>query len=666
MGKLKIYKIISGVLSVFSCLSTGLTIYSLYLLSKIETFYRIMFSLLLILATVTVVYSLLESIKFFKKKKFIISSAFSVVLVVITTIISLIILQLYGKLDKMNKNELTYKTALISFEQQDKIEKLKGKKIGLVETEDDIAGYILPNELIEKYKLKDNNEIKSYTDTITLMTALVNNEVDMIFISSNYKSMYNKIEGVDKTKQIYEITTYEKTYKKSEVHDEDVTSTAKVTEPFTMLLLGVDDDSESFNADTIMLITFDPSTLHATMFSIPRDTYVTVCSGAQTKITHSGWSGAKCVVKTVENFTGINVDYYVKINFKGVVDLVNALNGITVDVPLDFCESNSDRLQGEGYDICLNKGVQRLDGEQALALARHRKTLPLGDFQRGQNQQLVVEGMVNELKNIKSPKEFYNILDIIGDNMDTSMSTDDILSFYNVGKNILLKDEDATLNITKTFLTGYDLYVWEGYSSYTFQYYKQSLDEIIKAMKINLGQIEQEEIKTFSFNINEPYEKEIIGYKYYTSEPRKQLIPNFSNFSLSDAQGWAGRNNFSLSINYIETSDNSYYNGQIVGQSVHEGVLIEKASRNITIYVIKIVENGSGNTTEGSDPKDPVVPGVPIDPDEPEKPDKPEKPDPDDENENNNPSDGDEEKPPVDPGDSGDGEDENSENITVD
>lgn len=621
MDKSRIYKILSGVLSVFSIISTGLAIYSIYLLAKIETFYRIMFSLLLILILTTLVYSLLESIKTQKNKKLIITSALSVILVVVTTIMSLVILQVYGKLDKMNQKDLLYKTAIISYEEQGKLDTIKDKKIGIIEDKEDIEGNILPNEVIEKYKLKDKNEIIEYSDTITLISALAKNEVDIIFISSNYKPKFEKVEGIDKNREIHEIATYEKKYKKSEIEGDHTTPTAKVTEPFTVLLLGADSDDTSFNGDTIMLVTFDPNTLNATMFSIPRDTYVTMaCGGNQTKITHAAWGGVKCMVRTVENFTKIDVDYYVKINFNGLIDLVNALGGITVDVPIDFCESNADRWQGPEYEICLNKGVQRLTGEQALALARHRKTLPLGDFQRGQHQQLVVEGILNELKTIRTVKDFYNILDILSTNLDTSMSPEDILSFYNVGKNILLKDEDVKINITKTFLRGYDLYIYEGNGyTYTFQNFQGSLDDIVKAMKINLGQMTKEEIKTFSFDINSPYEKKIIGDEYY-NEPRKQLIPNFSAYSLSEAQSWASRNGFNIAINTVET--NSYNDGQIINQSVHEGVLITKAPKTITLDVAK-----KGGTTSGEpekpttpEPDEPSVPGTPTDPEEPTDP----------------------------------------------
>ncbi len=590
MGKLKVYKILSGVFSILSIISIGLCIYSLYLLTGIETFYRIMFSLLLILFDVALVYSLIESVKFFKKKKFIISSIITVILSIVACVISIVILLVYNKIDSMNTEEYMYSTSLVATKELGSIKELKDITIGIIENEEDIEGNILPNKAIKEYKLDSKNEIVKYSDTITLMGALISGEVDSIFVRSDYESMFDKLENLPEDIKFYEITKYEKPYKKSEVEktDNEVIKT-DITKPFTILLLGVDSQEDgmisgSFNGDTIMLVTFNPETLNATMFSIPRDTYVPMaCGGNTTKITHAAWGGTNCMVKTVENFTGIKIDYYVKINFKGVVNLVDKLGGITVDVPKAFCESNSNRWQGE-WEICLEKGVQRLNGEQALAFARHRKTLPLGDFQRGQNQQLVVEGMLNELRNIKDVKAFYDLLDIVSKNMDTSMTTDEILSFYNIGKNIILKDEDATINITKTFLTGYDLTIYEGYNyTYTFQYYKQSLNSIVDAMKENLGLKEKEEIKSFSFNINEPYEKTIIGQKYY-SEARKQLVPNFASYTLAEAQAWASSHGFSITVNEVSSGG---ANGEIIAQSVHDGVLVEKANKNIVLTVVK-------------------------------------------------------------------------------
>ena len=598
MKKITIYKILSGILISLLVISMGFMLYTLSLLSGIETFYRIMFSILLILFLIVLTYSLLDSVKNNKKKKMIISSILTILLSIILGVVSFYIYRAYVGLDNLNKSEITYTTKLISYEKLN-VNEIKDKKIGILSNEEDITGYILPNEIIDKLNLSKNNEIIKYGDTITLMSAFINNEVDLIFISDNYRNMFNNIEEYDSSKEIFEITSLKKVYKKKQVENTAIDKT-KVTKPFTMLLLGIDSEqddirkSSSFNGDTIMMVTFDPETLSTTMFSIPRDTYVKMaCGGRITKINHASWGGTSCMVKTVENLTGIKIDYYAKINFKGVVDLVNILDGINVDVPVKFCEQNSDRQWGD-KTICLEPGMQKLDGEQALALARHRKTLPLGDFQRGQNQQLVVEGMIGSLKNVKSVEDFYKILDTIGKNMDTNMTTEEMLSFYNIGKNLLLKSGDVNLNITKTFLTGYDQYITVGNSkSYTFQYYKQSLAEIVKAMKINLGLLKKEEIKTFNFDLNTPYEKKIIGKTYYSDEQRVSLMPNLSSYTLDEAKAWASRNGFTLTVKEALVESETYTDGQIINQSLKEGSLLEGADKNITITIAKIsnIEN---------------------------------------------------------------------------
>lgn len=627
MNKLKLFKIIGGTLMVISVLSVGCAIYAVYLLTGIETFYRIMGSILLILFLITLIYSIIDSIKFYRKKKFIISSILTTLMIILGLAISIVIYTVYLKLNNMTNTPSTdmHKTALVAFKDLGKINKLKDIKIGIVDNKDDIDAYILPQDVINKYELDKNNEIVSFEDKTILMTALMNEEVDAIFINSNYEGMFRQMDNFDKKQEIYLINSYEKEYKKK---DNDTVSKpqAKVTEPFTILLLGVDSEEDglnagdSFNGDTIMLVSVDPETLHATMFSVPRDTYTPICSayskscGSPQKITHAAWGGTQAVINTVENLTGLTIDYYAKINFKGVVDLVNILGGITVDVPMEFCESNSHRWQDD-WEICLKPGVQTLYGEEALALARHRKTLALGDFQRGQNQQLVVEGMINKLKTLRSVNDFLKVLDTISNNIETNMSTDQMLSFYNVGKAILTKEKDVQINITKTFLTGYDLYVWEGYMSlYTFQYYRQSLESIVNAMKVNLRQIPATEIKTFNFSINNPYEKSIVGYEYY-AEARKQLVPNFAYYTVDEAKSWGNSHGINIVVNEVESTLPNQYTGQILTQDVHEGVILDKCPRTITITVAKKV-NAPVDPTEPTNPTDPENPVDPEKPDE--------------------------------------------------
>ena len=288
-----------------------------------------------------------------------------------------------------------------------------------------------------------------------------------------------------------------------------------------MLLMGVDTLSSSYNADTLLVVTFNPETLTATTLSIPRDTYTTLANGAKHKINASGWSGDKSVVKTVSKYLGIDIDYYFKINFVGAVSLVDALGGIEVDVPYSFCEQNSKRKWGSNT-VYVEKGLQILNGEQALALARNRhywtgrcdkKYTTEGtrnDFIRGQNQQLVFKSILNSLKNVNSLDALYSILDTLGKNITTNMSRDTILSFYNLGKTILEKTEGIELSeaitIQKLFFTSYIQTIRIGNMNLsTVGHYGGSVDAIKAALKENLGLKDKETTKTISFNINKKY-----------------------------------------------------------------------------------------------------------------------------------------------------------------
>ena len=169
--------------------------------------------------------------------------------------------------------------------------------------------------------------------------------------------------------------------------------------------MGVDSAEEDLSkaaglGDSLMLITFNPKTLNTTIMSIPRDTYVpiTCYRNSKSKITHAASGGDSCMINTIENFFDINIDYYAKINFRGLMKLVDALGGIDVEVPYSFCETTMWR--SEEYMVYVDEGMQHLNGEQALALSRNRKTYkrcgakyskgPRNDFVRGQNQQLVI------------------------------------------------------------------------------------------------------------------------------------------------------------------------------------------------------------------------------------------------------------------------------------
>ena len=588
----KKYKIIFFIMAIIFFISIIFITQGLLLLKKIETILRII--ILLVLYLNLFIYLFISILLLFSKKYklFHINNFFILLISCGLIILSFYINKTYNIVDNMNKKMVTYSSSLVVLKDTE-FKNDKNFIVGMISDESDIEGNILGNKLIDTKKL-DKIDIKYYDNYLEMLGDLYNKTIKGILISSNYSIKYSSYDNYNDIKnQTKIIYSYKQKMKNQDII---LSSNKSLTEPFTLLILGVDsekdglEESQVFNGDTMMLITFNPNTLNATVFSIPRDTYVPIsCNGNKSnKINSSAIGGTSCVIKTIENLTNIDIDYYVKINFKGVVDLVNVLDGIEVDVPVDFCEQDSNR--DDTIPICLNKGEQTLNGEQALALSRHRHSLPLGDFQRVQHQQLVVESIAKKVKNIRSVNKFYDVLNAVSKNIETNIETDEMLNLYNVGKKMITKN-NASINIEKTYLTGYDLTMLiPGLGNvYTFQYYEESLKEIIKAMRINLELEEPEMIKTFNFSVNYPYEVPVIGKEYY-SVKRNEALPDFTGSSINYLNSWAEARNITVNINYITegmSGYNSNSNNVIIEQNVQSGTLVSTIN-SITVNVVKV------------------------------------------------------------------------------
>ena len=306
------------------------------------------------------------------------------------------------------------------------------------------------------------------------------------------------------------------------------------------------------------------------------------------------------MISTIENFLDVDIDYYVEINFKGIVKLVDFLGGIDVDVPLDFCKDDSNRSNNQ---ICLNKGYQTINGEEALALSRYRKTI--NDIKRGENQQLVLKGLINKIKDINSLDQIYGILDVVSNNMITNMTVSEIFSLYDVVKKIIKDKDVGELSIQRLYINGYDAYIYD-YSSlnnqgtkltlYDYIPYEGSVNEVKEAMKINLGLIEDKKLDT---NI-------VIG-KNNTSGTRVSLLPNFVVESKDAVIDYCNSHNIKLNINYITSKDKKI--GEVVSQSLPSKMDIEYINE-LTITVVEKIEEEKINCSleENKNNKDCIIP----------------------------------------------------------
>ncbi|MFA8440084.1 LCP family protein [Pueribacillus sp. YX66] len=234
----------------------------------------------------------------------------------------------------------------------------------------------------------------------------------------------------------------------------------------SVLFIGVDTsekrgNDENGRSDALMLATLNKDEKSVKLLSIPRDSRVYVPEvGYETKINHAhSHGGPRATIETVENLLEIPVDYYVRLDFEAFMEVVDALGGIDVDVPYTFSEQDSkDRPNA----ITLEAGLQRLNGEEALALARTRKLD--NDIERGKRQQEIMKAILKRAASGTSVVKYGDVIEAIGSNMKTNMTFDEMKAFidYGISGNLVVE----TLNLEGNDLRlpnsrGLNVYYWQ-------------------------------------------------------------------------------------------------------------------------------------------------------------------------------------------------------------
>lgn len=526
-------KILYLILFVLVLLVSIFMIKSLLLLKGIETKIRYLFIVDLGLIVLFYLFLTVKSLEN-SKKKHILYVLFGISYSIVLFIGSSYIKKAYKMIDKISTDSTMYYSSLITLKDNkvDKISDIKDGTLGYLSDTESIEGNQLPKEIIKEKKLK--NKVKEYDDYVIMLQDLLDEKIEYIFVPENYALRFSSLDEEsfkDLDKETKVLFTKDK-----KIEEKKANETSDLNEPFTVLIMGVDSEKEnikgsSFNGDALMLLTFNPKTLNTTILSIPRDSYVPIAcfkNKEKNKITHAAVYGADCMINTISDFLDVKIDYYLKINFKGVVKIIDSLGGVEVDVPYSFCEQDSNRHFGKNT-IYVKKGLQTLNGEQALALSRNRKSNSgkcskewtkgvRNDFVRGQNQQLVLRALLNKIKGIDSLDTITSLMESVSNSMETNMKTDEILSLYNIAKDILVQSNNSKvedlLGFTRLYLSGYDKYIYDERTKlnlYNYVLYNDSVKAVKNAMKTNLGLMSAENVKTFAFDINEEYEEIIIG-----------------------------------------------------------------------------------------------------------------------------------------------------------
>ncbi|MCY1689990.1 LCP family protein [Exiguobacterium sp. SL14] len=208
----------------------------------------------------------------------------------------------------------------------------------------------------------------------------------------------------------------------------------------SFLLLGVDQrKNETGRSDTIIVVTVDPKTNKSQMISIPRDLKTEIIgNGSNDKINHAyAFGGPQMALDTVSHLLDIRIDYFAEINLDGFTDLVNAVDGVTVENDINFSY----------YEMQFPKGELSLNGKEALAYARMRYDDPRGDFGRQIRQRQVVQAVADKMTEGFSIRRFNAVLEALGKNVKTNVP-------FSVARTVATDYRDALRNVETLSLDG--------------------------------------------------------------------------------------------------------------------------------------------------------------------------------------------------------------------
>lgn len=317
---------------------------------------------------------------------------------------------------------------------------------------------------------------KSYDTPTALADALYSREIDAVILGKGMVSTLKQTDGYkDFTSRTREIYTYDVT------HESDtIAPNANISrQPFVVYCSGTDerisDTLLNTRSDANILAVVNPSTHKILLVNIPRDYYLPLpFNGEMDKLTHFSVYSDKGMDEPIEalnTLLGVKADYYARVNFSGLMDIVDALGGIDVTSPVDFTtvamEMPNENGDGGYHDesFTFTEGVNHLNGREALAFSRERSAFAQGDVQRGRNQMAVLQAIIDKATSPAILSGYQDVLRSVSDSLLTNMPQQDILKLVKlqledkVDWDISTYTLSGTTDMQDCFTTGFPLSV---------------------------------------------------------------------------------------------------------------------------------------------------------------------------------------------------------------
>lgn len=347
-------------------------------------------------------------------------------------------LHFIGNIESIKKEVTSYYVVVLKDSKYEEISDLYGKTmLYYINTDEDVLSKLKLELIYSTTKNIEQLKDKLYTKKVEsiLISDLIKEDLEDKY--EDFSSKTRILQTIDITKEVEDIT------KKVSIKN-----TA-----FNVLISGMDsygNINKTTRNDVNMVVTINPNTNKMLLTSIPRDYYVQLHGkkGYKDKLTHAGIYGINTAVQTIEDLFNIDINYYVKVNFTTVVDLVDKIG------PIEIYSDKNLNLDGCKYVV----GNNAVNGKCALRFARERHSYLEGDNHRVKNQQEVIKGIFNKLKSSPNILADYNsVLEVMNGKFATNIEMSELTSFIkyeveDIGKyEIISTQVDGTGSMEYTY-----------------------------------------------------------------------------------------------------------------------------------------------------------------------------------------------------------------------
>ena len=278
-------------------------------------------------------------------------------------------------------------------------------------------------KLIADIKTSQSKEltVEQSTSYLAAYKSLVSGEAKAIVLNSVFENIIES-EYPDYASKIRKIYT-------KNITKEVAAPKVSKNKSFNVYVSGIDTYgpiSSVSRSDVNILMTVNQDSKKILLTTTPRDSYVPIADGGNNqkdKLTHAGIYGVDSSIHTLENLYGVDINYYVRLNFTTFLKLIDLLGGVDVYNDQEF----TAHTNGKFYPV----GNVHLDSEQALGFVRERYSLADGDRDRGRNQQKVIVAIIQKLTSTEALKNYSDILQGLQDSLQTNMPIETMMDLVN-------------------------------------------------------------------------------------------------------------------------------------------------------------------------------------------------------------------------------------------